>query len=885
MRVQAVGAAARSISLAEEAERLLELAQDDPADAEERARRILDLAGGDAYPRSLAQETLGLAAKERLDLDGAATLLQQAVATAEAAGLATRAAQARMSLCFLLVSRGDAEAALRELALADAVLHGADGARLQMRRGLVLQRLGLLDAALATYDRALPALRRAGDRLWEARLLSNRGVLHTYRRQFAAAERDLLRAERLHRQTGQALAAAQVRHNLGFVAARRGDVPAALRSYDLAAEQLRQLGIVSWLGEADRCELLLSARLLTEADQLATRAVAELARAGMDSDVAEARLTLADVKLLLGEPEAAQRIAEEARSSFLAQGRQPWAVLAAYVLLRARWQTGPRSRALMEEASRNGRDLEAAGWATASVDARLMAARTALELGDPQAAERELVSHRQARFRGPVELRARAWHAEALLRLAHRNRRGADAALRAGMRALDRHRATLGATELRAHVSGHVGQLARLGTRLAIESGDAERVLRWAERWRAGALSLRPVRPPDDEALTADLVALRETVAAIGQAALAGEATTALLRRQARLERSIQQRSRHARGQGEDETGGLPVDALRACLAERALLEMVRLDDDLHAVVVADGRLRLRRLGSHRRAVTELERLQFSLRRLTLPQGPPAALAAARASAAASAQALDDLLIAPVRDLLTEHPLVIVPTGALHAVPWAFLPSCRARPVSVVPSAQLWCRAAAQPHAPPDAGRVVLVGCATPPHAIDEVRALRAHYTGAVALLGDDATVGAVSAALEGASCVHLACHGRFRSDNPLFSCLELADGPLTVFDLERRQQTPPLFLLSACESGLSAVQAGDELMGLAATLFALGTRTLVASVAAVPDAATRRLMVGLHDHLRGGLPPAAALARAQAAECASGDDVAAAGFVCFGAG
>lgn len=880
------GATVRASSLVDEAERILELAQDDPLDAEEQARGILERSGDDALARSFALETLGLAAKERQDLDGATALLRDAVSTAQGVGLTIRAAQARMSLCYVLVSQGDADTALRELALADAVLQGTDGARLQMRRGLVLQRLGLLDAALATYDRALPALRRADDRLWEARLLTNRGVLHTYRRQFAAAERDLLRAERLHRETGQTLAAAQVRHNLGFMAARRGDVPAALRSYDLAAEEVQQLGIVSWLGEADRCELLVSARLLSEADQLATRAIAELTRAGMDSDAAEARLTLADVKLLLAQPEAAQRIAEDARDAFLAQGRQPWAVLADYSLLRARWHVGPRSRELVEEARRVADELASAGWATAAVDARLIAARAALQIGDVEAAERDLVDHRPARSRGPVELRARAWHAEALLRLAQGNRKGADAALRAGMRVLDRHRATLGATELRAHVSGHVGELARLGTQLAIESRKAERVLRWAERWRAGALSLRPVRPPDDEQLTNDLFALRETVAAIGQAALTGEDTSALLREQARLEQAIQRRSRHARGRADDGVHeALDSDAMRSCVGERSLVEMVRLGDDLHAVVAAGGQLRLRRLGSHRAAVTELERLQFALRRLTVPRGSPAALEAARASAAASAQALDDMLLAPVRGVTADRPLVVVPTGALHAVPWGFLPSCRGRPVSVAPSASLWCRAMTEP---PTAARddgVVLVGCSSPPHAVGEVRALRERYTDASVLLGGDATVAAVTDALDGAGLAHLACHGRFRSDNPLFSCLELADGPLTVFDLERRRQVPPVLLLSACESGLSSVQAGDELMGLAASLFALGTRTLIASVAAVPDAATRRLMVALHDHLRDGEPPAAALARAQAVELAGDDDLAAAGFVCFGAG
>lgn len=871
-------------SLVASAEAALQLAQSEPAAAREQALQVMACPGVDAAAASFAHETLGLVAKEQQELDRAVEHLRQAVDAAQRAGLVTRAAQARMSLCFVLVSRGDTDAALAEVDLADGVLHGADGARLQMRRGLVLQRLGRLDAALEAYGRALPALRRSGDLVWEARLLTNRGVLHTYQRQFAAAERDLLRAEQLHTQAGQALAASQVRHNLGFVAARKGDIPAALHSYDLAAEQYRRQGIVAWLAVADRCELLLNARLLTEADELATLAVGELARAGMDSDLAEAMLTLANVKLLLGEADAACRVAHDARAAFLEQGRHPWAVLAAYVLLRARAHSLPPSSELHEEACRVSDELAAAGWATAAVDARLLAARTALELGDVQAAEADLVGHRGAGRGGPVELRARTWHAEALLRLAAGNRQGADAALRAGMRALERHRATLGAAELRVHVSGHVGELAALGIRLAVESGNPARVLRWAERWRAGALHLRPVRPPQDEATVAELASLRETAAEIDEAALAGRDTQPLLRRQAALERSIQQRSRHAPG-AQGELAGVPgVDDVVQRLGDRALVEMVRLDGRLLAVTVAGGRLRLHRLGSHHDAVSELEHLQFALRRLRVPRGSAASLAAAQGSAIASAERLDRALLAPLRADIGDRPLVLVPTGALHAVPWAVLPSCAGRPVSVAPSTQLWHRAAGRVPAAGAPG-VVLVGSSEPPHAVAEVRALRERYPGASVLVGEQATATAVGAALDGAGLAHLACHGRFRSDNPLFSSLQLADGPLTVFDLERNEQAPGLLLLSACESGLSSVHAGDELIGLAATLLALGTVTLVASVAAVPDAATRTLMTGLHDLLRAGQPPAEALARAQADVVAAGAGPAAAGFVCFGAG
>lgn len=57
-------------------------------------------------------------------------------------------------------------------------------------------------------------------------------------------------------------------------------------------------------------------------------------------------------------------------------------------------------------------------------------------------------------------------------------------------------------------------------------------------------------------------------------------------------------------------------------------------------------------------------------------------------------------------------------------------------------------------------------------------------------------------APLDRAAWGHLACHGTFRADNPLFSHLQLADGPLTVADLSALRQAPGLLMLSSCDAG-----------------------------------------------------------------------------------
>jgi CHAT domain-containing protein len=204
--------------------------------------------------------------------------------------------------------------------------------------------------------------------------------------------------------------------------------------------------------------------------------------------------------------------------------------------------------------------------------------------------------------------------------------------------------------------------------------------------------------------------------------------------------------------------------------------------------------------------------------------------------------------------------------------------------VTVSPSAAIWRRIASRPGQ--RRARITLAAGPGLPEALREVEQLQAAYAGAECLTGGQATVAAVMEALERSDLVHLAAHGRFRADNPLLSSLALHDGPLTVYDLEAVERVPDCLVLSACDAGLSEVRPGDELMGLAAALFALGTRTLVAAVAPIPDGETRPLALGLHEALRAGHSPAEALALAAGrSDRTSRADATARSFVCFGAG
>ncbi|WP_341716122.1 CHAT domain-containing protein [Micromonospora sp. FIMYZ51] len=858
------------------AQAALDTVQRCPREAIAIAQRVLAARSADNDTRSTADRAIGLALRELNDLPGALRHLRRAVRIADTA---RARALARMSLGYVLANAGSTAAALRAVTAALPELTAADAGRARMQRGVVLHYRGRYDEAVRDYGHAIDIAQRAGDLLLEARARNNRGLLNAHRGSVNGAD-DLSRAAEVFHELGLDLAAADARWNGGIAAGRRGDIAAALRCFAAVSEEYRRLAVPRPALLLDRVELLLSVPLVDEAVQVAAVAIRELRRRGMASDLAEALLAQARAALLAGDLDTATAAAAAARTRFRRQGRRTWAAFARHVELRAEFRRGTRSPALFRAMVRTADQLDATGWPdpalTTRIDAGLLAAATdrtdrAMDL---------FATAARTRGRGTAPRRAQGWYALALSRRLAGDEPGADRALRRGLAVLDRHRTSLGATELRAHSGAYGQELAAEGLDIAVRAGAPARVLAWAERWRANALRMRSALPPDDPDLVAALAELRLVSSLLEDAVLADRPVRALRGRQARLEQRIRDLARRVPG-GSGVTAPPAVRTLAERLGGRVLVELVAHGDRLRAVLVRDGRASLHDLGS----LAEAERLarwhRFALRRL-ITTGDSAT---ARAGAEHVAAALDRQLFDPIRRRLADRCMVIVPVGVLHGVGWAGLPTCAGRPVTVAPSATVWL-AAERRTAP--VGPPVLASGPRLPAGQAEVRRLARVLPGARLLTGPAATADALTAALDDAGMVHIAAHGRFRADNPQFSTLELAGGPLFAYEWERVGRPPGCVVLSACESGLTGLRPGDEIMGFAAVLLALGTRCLVATVLPVPAEPTTALMLDLHRRMRGGARPAQALADAQQAFVASGDGTAratAAAFVCLGAG
>lgn len=868
-------------SLHDEEPGLLLLVAARPQEAMAKARAVL-ASDPSPYEASVAHQAIGYLLRDFGDLDAAISELRVALRLARAANSAHRQARVLATLGNALIHQGHTARGLAALNSSLTLAAGPMTGRVLCMRGVDLWTVGRHREALDDLRGALRLLGPA-DVIWQGRALSARALVHLATGSTRRADLDLTRAERLYAATGQELELAFTWHNRGLVAFRAGDLPLALSHLDEAGRRYELLNVPMPDLTIDRCAVLLAAGLVADAFQEAEAAARSFPPVGGQvTKKAELLLTAARAALASADPQAAIARADAARAMFASQGRAWWHAHATFLLVRARFAAGPASGRLLRQAGQAATALERLG-SDGAPRAHLLAGQVALALHRPHDADHHLAAAARARHRrAPALVRVHGWLAEALRADAADQRRRLFAACRRGFAVLDEHQLTLGASELRAQATARGAELAALAQRAALESGRPRTLLAWSERWRATSQAVPPTRPVDDAALQADLTALRDLSSRLERAWADGEPTGILQREQRRLEAAVRGRVLRTRGTAARGAYAFDVNNFLAELGDASLVQIVEVDGDLHLLVCGGGRIRRLRGGRLADAAREVEYARFGLRRLAHGRGgrrPEEALAALRASG----RRLERLLLGEAARRLDDRPVIVVPPGRLHAVPWALLPSLRDRAVSVSPSVRAWLQARSTAR-PGRRGPVLIRGPGLGAGG-GEIPVLGAEYPQATVLCAGNATARRVLGALDGAPLAHVAAHGTFRADSPLFSSLRLDDGPLTVHDFGRLGRAPYQMILSSCDSGVLAPAGSDELLGLASTLAPLGTAGLVASVVPVNDQATVGLMVTLHRRLRGGATLAEALrdARAQV----TGDPVACAtgwSFIALGA-
>ena len=860
-------------------ERLLRLALARPAQAYAEATQQL-AARPDPGTASIAHQARAIVVRDRGDQARALRELRQALRLAQRWADPRRVADVRATLGLTLGLGGRTREGLAMLDLALDGCRGVLAGRILMRRASLLRTCGRYEEALADLRRAIALLRRAGDQVWEARSRSHRFLVYAAVGQAARADRDLVIAERLFGATGQDLERAMAVHNRADLAFQVGDLPAALGFLDEAEARYEDLQAYRPTLPIDRCQVLLAAGLATEALASTEQALGRHLRRGAEATrTAELLFAVAAAAQAAGRPAVAAERAAAARTLFRRQHRRAWQARAAFVELQTLADAGVSGERLRRRATVLADELNALRAPEAGA-ADLLAARLCAARDRGLDADRHLARSARARHRGPSFGRAAGWLAQAQRAEARGSANGLLTACRLGLRAAAEHQRGLAAPDLRAHAAAYGHALAAMAQRHAVRRGDAWMLLTWSERWRASALALPPARPPDDKELAADLTALRGVVRRLDQARLADEPTDTLEQQRRRLEAAIRARARrrpvggvpsaHNGTSDADELGHL-LDGL----AGHRLVDLAIVDDRIYVTSAVGQRVHTHQAGTLEAAAREVEHARFLLRRIAYGRPSKGAL---RDLAAAGAR-LQELLLGPAAADI-DGPTVVVPPARFHAVPWSLLPALRRVPTVVAPSALMWLRAGQLPR-PRRRPMVVAVGPGLSGTATEAATIARG-YPDAVILSGGAATVEATLDALDGAFTAHIAAHGRFRADNPLFTSLSLADGPLTIYDLGRLRRAPRQLVLSSCESAVAAPVGSDELLGTMSALAPLGTASMLASVVPVNDVATGPVMAEFHARLLAGEPFGAALCGARAAADATADPVAIATAVSF---
>lgn len=844
---------------------LIEMASADPrAVVAKGLEHLASLDESDAAERSVTLRAISLGARVD-DLQDSVRYAEESARVAEKAGLEELRLMALLTLSGSLAISGRFDDALSviaegtESATDDHIL-----ARFTFQRGAVLANMGRQTDALSVMESVLEVFRALDDKPSLVLTLNRIGLLSTTVGDLKRAESALIEALAVAEEVGDRASQPGIIHNLGNLAAYRGDIPLALERLQTSDAMYMEMSAAAAPQHALRCEVLIGVGRFEEAAELAGN-IAEFNREKGDREhEANALLVAAQANLLLGEPARAASLAADAAELFGGGLATPRSQEARRVEIEARFLLDGPSRSILDDCDALIEVFRSESNMVAASQAGLLAGRVALALADTEQADRFLGS--VGADRGPIELRLQARLARALQRMARGDGKGALAAARAGLRIIDDYQRALGATDLRMGLERHGVEFGEIGLGVALAGRRPRRILEWMERTRASTLRHRPVTPQGDDVTTRLLTELRQVESELGQV---GAGNQELVRRRRQLQEAITQNDRITRGKSEI-SSKLSIDRLLSELGDRSLFEIAEVKGRLVGVLLNGSRARLLDLGDADAARKELGHVRFAMRRSALM---------GRAFESDALCRLDQLLLGSVR---FEGDVIVVPPPSLMATPWSALPSLNGATVIVDPSADMWLRSLASTGG---SGSVVVAGGPDLTHADAEVTEIGRLYRNSTVLTPTN-SVDEVKAAIGGASLAHVASHASFEVANPMFSSLRVGDGNLYVYDIERLPQPPTTIVLSACDSGYSDARPGEELAGLTTALLRMGARAAVASIGLVPDTpATSSLMIDFHKRMIAGMAPASALAAAQRA---AGEDplgrVAAASFVYVGA-
>ncbi|HEX8476009.1 MAG TPA: CHAT domain-containing tetratricopeptide repeat protein [Pyrinomonadaceae bacterium] len=855
---------------------------------------------------ALAAWGAGIAALVRGQMEEAIARLNEAETLFVALGKTLAAASTQISKLIALSMLGRYDEAI-ECGLSAREVFTAQGdtlttGKIELNIGNMYGRRDRYTEAEQFLLAARERFRALDDQKQLAKINNSLALIHSLQHRFRSAEQLYEQALHNAEAAGSLITQAEIEASMGNLALFQGRYDRALDYLERSRRKYAALGMPhqSAIAEQEIADVYLELNLAPEAAAIYQRIIPTFAALGMRAEQARSLAHHARAFVLLGQMERAHALLVEAGNLYAAEEN---AVGEAMVnLTGAQLAHNAKDYAAVEASAREAEaPLERAGAWGRLLLARWLRGDAARALGHADEARTLLEQTlRDAVEQAQPQVAQRCQTSLGLLAADAGDTQAAEQFFLQAVALIEDLRAPLPAEEFRtAFFTDKLVPYDELA-RLCLEDARRDRAteaLAYVERARSralvealgGRLKLRPQpRDPFDAELVTRLEELREELnwfysrinrppqadAARGSTAGDMAALHEEVRRREQESLEITRQLQHRGGAtellGEAET--LDIAQLQSDLGtETALVEYTCLGGELLAFVVTDEGVEVvRHLGSEDEARAALEKFRFQIGALRhgaerMRRHLPNLTGRVRRHL----EELYDLVLAPVEERVGARRLVVVPHRVLHYVPFHALHDgvgyvVERREVSYAPSAVALRHCLARPHH--TLRRALLLGVADEqtPRVRDEINTLAPLFAESVALLDAEATHAAVFEHAPSADVVHLACHGQFRPDNPLFSSLRLSDGWLTVRDAYKLDLHCELVALSACETGVSAVAPGDELMGLARGFFSAGAPSLLLSLWTVDDAATASLMSSFYRRLSAGDRLGAALRQAQ---------------------
>ncbi len=766
-------------------------------------------------------------------------------------------------------------------------------ARLDSNIGNILHRQDRFKEAIALYERAHEQLAQVGEPQDMAAVLSNMAVCRTSLNEFQRALETYHEARDYCQAHDMPLLVAQADYNIAYLHYLRGEYTRALELYRTAQEQAEQVGDAYHraLCDLDRSEIYLELNLSDEALELAGRALAGFDKLGMAYEAAKAVTNLAIAVSHESDTRRALKLFQEARALFTREGNQVRLALVDFYQALVLYRAGSYApaRRLCQRALQL---FAGASMSEKSALCELLLARLELNAGAPQAADQSChAALRNAEEAHSPILTCQAYFVLGLIREAQHEQQAAYEAFEKARAGLEHLRSRLRAEDLK---------IAFLKDKLAIYEGLVSTCLALGSSRQHQEAAFGYIEQAKSRSL-ADLIAFRASTLAPRVESDLGEEVGSLrkqlnwyyrqieleeVRRETRSVRPIESLRRRARAlehqlvkslnalrTTDEEFAALQegtafgLDEIRSALTpDTMLLEYYQARDRIYACVLSRERLEVVPLASGVTVRKLWQLLQFQLAKFRLGSGYTGAFRdQLRAATETHLRDLYTTLIAPIRDRLQAGHLVVVPHGLLHYLPFhALFDGTRFLidqfTISYAPSASVYRLCCAKRNRSEGEPLIMGVPDALTPRIPEEILAVSRAFPAARVLVGDEATADRLRTYGATSPFVHIATHGSFRRDNPMFSSIRLGSGPLSVIDLYQLRLSAELVTLSGCGTGLNSIVGGDELIGLARGLLYAGAQAVLLTLWDAHDMSTADFMSVFYRHLQSSTNKAQAL-------------------------